>query len=140
MGYGTGSGKSVAVADLNADGKIDLVVANYYNSYDRVSVLLNNGDGTFAQVDYDTGVGGGSVAVADLNADGKADLAVANSNSATVSVLLNNGNGTFAPRLDYATGVNPRSVAAADLNGDGKADLAVANYNTVSVLLNQCLP
>ena len=97
----------MAAADLNGDGKPDLAVAN--NSSDTVSVLLNNGNGTFAaQVDYATGSGPISVAAADLNGDGKPDLAVANSNSSTVSVLLNNGNGRPSPpRRPIGTGALP---------------------------------
>ncbi|MDI1452030.1 VCBS repeat-containing protein, partial [Polyangium sp. 6x1] len=129
---------SVATADLNGDGKPDLAVAN--GSSDNVSVLLNQGNGTFAAaVHYAAGLIPTSVATADLNGDGKPDLAVANLISNNVSVLLNQGNGTFAAAVHYAAGTYPESVATADLNGDGKPDLAVANSssNNVSVLLNQ---
>jgi hypothetical protein len=132
---------SVAVADLNGDGKPDLATANWFS--DDVSVLLNQGNGTFAAaVNYGADSYPISVAAADLNGDGKPDLAVANRNSDHVSVLLNQGNGTFAAAVSYAAGTSPSSVAAADLNGDGKPDLAVANYNSdnVSILLTTCLP
>ena len=78
------------------------------NQASTVSVLLGNGDGTFAsKVDYGTGLSPHSVAVEDLNLDGKPDLAVANYAGAGgngVSVLLGNGDGTFAPKVDYAPG------------------------------------
>ena len=68
---------SVAVADVNGDGKPDLVVANYGSN--TVSVLLGNGNGTFqAQQTFATGTIPYSVAVADVNGDGKPDLVVAN--------------------------------------------------------------
>jgi hypothetical protein len=132
---------SVAVADFNGDGKLDLAVAN--NGDNTVSILLGKGDGTFRrQVDYTTGPGVSSVAVGDFNGDGKVDLAVADSaggdaQNSGVSVLLGNGDGTFQQYVDYATGDDPLSVAVADLNDDGKQDLVLANYfgNTVSVLL-----
>jgi hypothetical protein len=141
--YATGNvTRSVTTADVNSDGKADLVVANYgiYPDWiSTVSVLLNLGDGTFAsKVDYATGIATCFVTTADVNGDGKADLIFANAGSNTVSVLLNNGDGTFAAKEDYATGSNPHSITVADVNGDGKADLIAANYSGVgvSVLLN----
>ncbi len=140
--YGVGSGPmSVAIGDLNGDGEADLAVANWGGGNgDTVSVLLNEGSGTFGTaVTYGVGSGPASVAIGDLNGDGKADLAVANGGSATVSVLLNEGSGRFGTAVTYGVGSGPNSVAIGDLNGDGKADLAVANSgdNTVSVLLNE---
>ncbi|MCX6783163.1 MAG: VCBS repeat-containing protein, partial [Candidatus Levybacteria bacterium] len=131
--YSTFGPNHLAIGDLNGDGKPDLAVANSYGS---ISVLINNGNGTFAaRVDYSTIQYSENIAIGDLNGDGKPDIAVTNSSSNTVSLFTNNGNGTFAARIDYATGSNPRGVAIGDLNGDGKADLAVPNYssNTVSI-------
>jgi hypothetical protein len=127
----------VAIADLNADGKLDLAVANYNSN--TVAVLLGNGNGTFgAKLDYATGLGPFSVAITDLNADGKLDLAVANYNSNTVSALLGIGDGTFGAKRDYSTGVNPTGMVIGDVNADAKPDLAVVNYQsgTVTVLIN----
>ena len=96
----------VAIGDVNADGKPDLMVANRASS--TVSVLLGNGDGTFgAKVDYGTGSGPSSVAIEDVSGDGKLDLAVTNSGPNTVSVLLGNGDGTFGAKVDYGTGTIP---------------------------------
>jgi hypothetical protein len=143
--YGTGDGpEDVAIGDLNADGKPDLVTANF--DVDTVSVLLNKGKGRFhATRDYPTGHGDSlSVALGDLNGDGKPDLATTNYLADTVSVLLNTGDGSFQPNVDYPTGKGAGSVAIGDLSGDGKPDLAIANVgtdegpgNTVSVLLNK---
>lgn len=133
---------SVAVADVNGDGKPDVVVTNDQgNGNGSVGVLLGNGDGTFASVvNYPSGgAGAQSVAVADLNGDGKPDVLVANSNSNNVGILLGNGDGTFGAPLIYSTGGDgPFSVAIADLNGDGKPDLVVVNSgsNSIGVLLS----
>ena len=136
--YATGTESwSVISADVNGDGKPDLIADNFYSN--TVSVLKNNGDGTFApKVDYATGVAPISVTSADVNGDGKTDLIVANNASNTVSVLKNNGDSTFTPKVDYATGSAPHSVTSADVNGDGKSDLIVTNWNsnTISVLKN----
>jgi hypothetical protein len=127
----------VAVGDFNGDGHLDLAVTNSGSS--TVSVLMNNGNGTFAtKVDYTTGFGPHGVAVGDFNSDGHLDLAVVNDGANTVSVLLNNGNGTFATKTDFATGFTPIEETVGDFNGDGRPDLAVVNEgaDTVSVLLN----
>ena len=99
MTYFSGSDpSSVFSADLDGDGDNDLAVANgiFSSANSTVSVLLNNGDGTFApKVGYGVGRQPKSVFSADLDGDGDNDLVVANSlfdNS--VSVLLNNGDGT----------------------------------------------
>jgi uncharacterized protein (DUF2141 family) len=119
-------GASVAIADLNGDGKPDLIATNR----DTAGVLLGNGDGTFqAAVNYSTGgYDPVSLVVGDLNGDGKLDLVVANRGSSSVSVLLGNGDGTFQTPISYSSGGEyPQSVAIADVNGDGKLDLVVAN-------------
>jgi FG-GAP-like repeat len=134
---------SIAIADLNGDGRLDLALANFGTSLGgsgagtAVSVLLGKAGGGFNSSTLTTGTNPSSVAIGDLNGDGRLDLAVANAGSNTVSVLLGNGNGSFSAATPYATGANPQSVAIGDLNGDGRLDLAVANYdsNTVSVLL-----
>jgi hypothetical protein len=131
---------SVAIGDLNGDGKPDLVTTNY-DAY-TVSVLLSRGEGSFrAKHDYRVDFNPKSVTIGDLSGDGKLDLATANEDADTVSVLLNRGNGSFAAKRDYGAGHGPVSVAIGDLNGDRKPDLATANEggigNTVSVLLNR---
>ena len=130
------SPSSVTSADVNGDGRADLVVANQWSCI--VSVLTNNGDGIFVAYDYSSGAAPSSVTTTDVDGDGHVDLVVANANGGTVSVLLNNGDGTFGIKEDYGTGNWPRSVIAADVNGDNKSDIVVSNYynNTLSVLLN----
>jgi hypothetical protein len=129
---------SVAAADLNADGHLDLVTANEYDN--TVSVLLGKSDGTFRpQMTFSTGNYPASVAVGDFNGDGIPDLVVANYDDYTVSILLGNGDGTFQPHVDFATGPGPNFVAVADFNRDGKLDLVVADNGNggqqISVLL-----
>ncbi|WP_341882121.1 FG-GAP-like repeat-containing protein [Synechococcus sp. UW140] len=134
---GTDAGPySLALGDVNGDGKLDIVTAN--QSSNQASVLLGNGDGTFAaEVAFATGANPFSVALGDLNGDGTLDIITANLGSTTVSVLLGNGNGTFQGQQAFATGANPFSVSMGDVNGDGRLDITTANLfsDTASVLL-----
>jgi hypothetical protein len=127
---------SLAVADVNSDGKLDLVTAN--QNAGTVSVLLGDGTGGFGtKMDFAMGSFPGSVVVADLNGDARPDLVVVNGGGDTVSVRLGNGNGGFGTLTTYATGHSPASVALADVNADGKLDLVTANSfgKSLSVLL-----
>jgi hypothetical protein len=149
FGSGATGTVDVAVADVNGDGKLDLVVANgcppRSNScggdlHGYVGILLGNGDGTFRPpVVYDAGgVETYSVAVADINGDGKIDLVVSNTASDTVGVLIGNGDGTFQPVVTYDSGgAYPGKVVVVDVNGDGKPDILVANdadcYGCISI-------
>ncbi len=145
--YDTGPAPaSVVAADFNGDGKPDLAVANGGSPLNGlgpglVSVLLNNGDGTFAnKVDYESGPYPISVVAADFRGDGKLDLALATNLDiyGRVSILDGNGDGTFQTKVDYEGGFGIYSLVAADFNGDGKPDLAVvSNLNDTMFLLTQ---
>ncbi len=131
---------SVATADLDGDGAVDLVVANVFSN--DVSVLLSNGDGTFrGQQRYAVGASPVAVVVRDVNGDGIPDIVTANNCCPTgdVSVLLGNGDGTFQAerRVTGSTFNSPLAMAVADVNLDGVPDLVIVNSftDTVSVLL-----
>ena len=140
-----GSGPyGVVAADMDGDGKLDLVVTN--SGSNTVSVLRNvSTSGTITtasfstRVDFATGSAPADMAVADLDGDGRLDLAVANTNSNTVSVFRNSGtsgsitSGSFASKVDFATAAVPFAVAVNDLDGDGKPDIVVTENGSTSI-------
>jgi hypothetical protein len=124
---------AVLVADVNGDGKPDLIANNGTSS---MSILLGNGDGTF-QVPSIVALPsqGTSIAAGDFNGDGKIDLAHA-SVSGSVDILLGNGDGTFRTPLTYSTGsVLASLVTLGDFNGDGRTDLALSGGGKLIILL-----
>ena len=142
--YATGPGStptSAALADVNADGRLDLLTANY--GANAAGVLLGAGGGAFQPVAaYSTGPGTQpyGLAVADITGDGRPDVVTTNYTASTATVLPGNGDGTFQPPVSYSTGTGgtPYGVAVADVNGDGKPDVLAANASdgTVGVLVN----
>jgi hypothetical protein len=152
QGWAVGpAAQQVDIADLNADGKLDLVTTNLYSN---VKVLLGNGDGTFqpAQTVAPGGPNAQGQAVGDVNGDGKLDLAVTSFSVSgysgyygyyssytdiKVNVLLGNGDGTFATGNGYLVDdwAPLEPLALADFDGDGKLDIAAASYSTGNVSL-----
>ncbi len=129
---------SVALADFNHDGKLDIAIAN--SSSGDVTVFLGKGDGTFFPAKNFLAIAKAvSLAAADLNGDGKLDLAIASSNGSFVS-LLGNGDGTFqAPTLAWPAAPGLSYIALGDFNGDGIPDAALASRQngTVSLALGR---
>jgi hypothetical protein len=137
--------KSLAAADLNGDGRVDLALGIAASDRDMgIRILLNKGGGTFApSVLYPT-YDPKSLVAKDLNGDGRPDLALTGTTVAGASVLLNQGDGTFASPTTYLLPAlsDSRLINAIDVDSDGKDDLVVANAylgsrETVSVLLNR---
>jgi hypothetical protein len=131
---------SIATADFNGDGNLDLATANLGS--DNVSIFLGDGSGAFSESDFspvEAGTGPDSITSSDVDGDGVADLIVANSRSDDVSVLLGNESGAFAEAAGspIAIGGWASQALAADLDGDTNIDLVVANRDddNVSVLL-----
>lgn len=140
--YSTGSGSvpnSIALADVNGDGRLDAVTANQ-RTY-SAGVLLGQATGDFAPVSlYSAGSSKMPVAVAlgDVNGDGRPDIVTTNSFNNEIGVLLAQASGGFAPVSAYATGVGGSAgVALGDVNGDGRLDIVTAKTNAAGVLLGQ---
>jgi len=117
----------VAAGDVNGDGNVDLVTAGSPSS-----VLLGNGDGTFAAATTVASGNAVSVAIADLDGNGKPDLIFANL-SITTTVLLATGGGAFATAVTYnVASTSLARVAVGDVNGDGNPDLAIGSTGTAN--------
>ena len=118
-------GQNVAVADINNDGKLDLITERPQNGSGLTAVLLGNGDGTFQNAIVTNGIAfGQQLVVSDFNLDGELDVAFgyASLRKGTV-ILVGNGDGTF--QLSSATLPLFGTTSAADFNGDGKPDLVI---------------
>jgi hypothetical protein len=125
----------IAAADMNRDGVPDAVLAGTLRAAPMVSVVLNQGKGTFAgERDYPLPDFPDSLAVGDFNGDGNMDVAVgvgapnaSNSAANGVYVLLGQAGGTLSAPVRIDSSVYPVSLAVRDLNGDGRADLVIAD-------------
>jgi hypothetical protein len=137
---------ALTVADVNGDGHPDVITVNGglptgTGANNSISVLLNNGKGTFAApLLFVTDQDPVALAAGDFLGDGKLGLVVANHNSSDVSLLAGDGNGIFEAPRDV-TGLGNGAIVAADFNGDGVTDLAVAHpfgafLHTINILLN----
>jgi hypothetical protein len=129
---------ALATADLNRDGKLDLVTAN--NEDGDLSVLLGDGEGGFTRAPgspFPCGPRPYPIALADLNLDGKVDVAVPNSGPGirTITVLFGDGEGGFrpAPQSPFRAVGNVFFVTVADMNGDRKPDL-IATHDESSLV------
>jgi len=127
-----GQPAAVQVADVNGDGRADVIAFNYN---DTVSIFLTKQKGgskpaiTFADGLDSNEFSQKSFAVADLG-NGKPDLIASEFNSNTVEVLMGNGDGTFSapvPIVVAGNTVGVQGVAVADINNDGKPDLLTLN-------------
>ena len=124
---------SAAVGDINEDGWLDIVVANY--GTDDVGIFLGSRDRTFQYtLSYSTRNGSApySLVLADVNNDNHLDFVVTGSETNTINIFLGDGNGTFVFGEIYSAGTRsrPYTLTIADFNNDHLLDIAVVNSGT----------
>ena len=128
--FAAGSPEGLTVADFTGDGQRDVAVAS--PSFNRVSLLVGNGDGTLQpKLDFAAGPLPRALVHGDFDGDGLLDLAVADEKASAVgpgkvAFLKGNGAGGFAAPLLFDAGVSADSLAKGDFDRDGDLDLAVA--------------
>lgn len=135
--------RKVTVADIDADGKLDIISSN--QGANTISVLRNTSTASTisfeAKIDFTVASVPEDIAAADLDGDGKPEIAVSCSGSNVVSVLRNTsttGVISFAAKTDLSAGSGTWGVTIGDVDGDGKAEVVASNLgpNTVSVFKN----
>ncbi|HVI08504.1 MAG TPA: VCBS repeat-containing protein [Candidatus Binatia bacterium] len=130
---------SVAVADVNGDGKLDLVTVNATLGNPNIfnfSVLLGNGNGTFQPaITTNLPFDGANLVIADMNGDHIPDLVITAQSDTSIEgsiiVMLGEGNGKFAHPMSFYAGGYAYYLAVGDVNGDGIPDVVCTNVTNI---------
>ena len=131
---------SLSIADVNHDGKLDILVANTADG--TLDVLLADGKGHFersAGSPFACGKSPNDIALGDFNGDGNLDLVIANTETPYLTILLGDGKGGFAPSphspFDTHSYPHVHGVAVADFNGDGRLDVVTDSWGHDQILM-----
>jgi hypothetical protein len=145
--FSSGAGSTfISVADLDNDGKQDVIVANQgENTLSIFKNISTSGNISFnSPVKIATPSTPIGIGIGDFDKNGWLDIATANHGNGTVSIFTNKGifnaisTNNFNPRFGLITGLNPITIDVADMDGDSKPDIVVGNYgsNSISIFKN----
>ena len=132
------------IADIDDDGKPDIVVSSIYSSSNTISVIRNtttsgasflSGSPFAAALTFSTASQPLGICSGDFDRDGLPDIAVVCSAANVVSIFPNTstvGSISFGTRIDSAVGITPIDITTGDIDGDGKIDLLLSNAGLAS--------
>ena len=126
---------AVDIADLDLDGKLDIVSTNFNTTTEWDLFMWSGGPGDWDLTPLGTNLNGATaVRVADVNADGLPDLVAAGAEADTVRWYRGDGSGSFVG-ITVATGIDgAKDVDTADFDCDGDLDIAAVGYHSGEVL------
>ncbi|MEL7342901.1 MAG: VCBS repeat-containing protein, partial [Bacteroidota bacterium] len=124
---------SIAVADMNHDGKADIVSASKLDG--MINIHYNDGKGQFERKSsFQALRHNRALCIMDANQDGWEDVAVV-SMMGKLAILINDGQGRLRQTQVFQVGTMAHDITAGDLNGDGHTDLvaAIVSLNTLKI-------
>jgi hypothetical protein len=138
------TGSNPQLLDLDEDEDLDIAIAGFVGSSNKLNLLLNDGDGNFGEPLISYSAGTGRACAGDFDADGDSDLAISRRDygSSSLAILLCDGSADFAPPFTVSVGADPKGLVSGDFNRDGDEDIAVAvsGLNRMAVLESSADP